>query len=261
MVALTTTDLPRFVKNVTDRTSNPFGMRPPCPHECDSGVSAVYGYGDANADFHVVGDYPGVHGGEETGVPFTGSVTGERLQSVLAEVGLVGDADGDDPALTNCFLSYRHMCCLPEGIEPTDDEYDRLEPFFDAELRAISAHVLLPVGKRATRHVLGTYAAREALLDAPADSADDAPPSTAETRGDSPSGESPASASDRMAALHADHVPGRGFLVIPVREPAEWDEGDAEELVSSLSDLLATDYRQTADLGRFLAEHDTYEVR
>jgi uracil-DNA glycosylase family 4 len=238
------------VKNVTDRTSNPFGMRPPCPHECDSGVSAVYGYGDANADFHVVGDYPGVHGGEETGVPFTGSVAGERLQSVLAEVGLVDDAYSDDPALTNCFLSYRHMCCLPEGVAPTDEEYDRLEPFFDAELRAISAHVLLPVGERATRHVLGTYAAREALLDAPAASDGASASAGVETR-----------ERDRMADLHADHVPGRGFLVIPVREPAEWDEGDAEELVSSLADLLATDYRQTADLGRFLAEHDTYEVR
>ncbi|WP_202932698.1 uracil-DNA glycosylase family protein [Halorussus salinus] len=239
------------MKNVTDRTSNPFGMRPPCPHECASGVSAVYGYGDANADFHLIGDYPGVHGGEETGVPFTGSLTGERLQPVLNEVGLVGDTYSDDPALADCFLSYRHMCCLPDGDAPTEADYDRLEPFFDAELRAIAAHVLLPVGERATRHVLRTYAAREALLDAPADSAD----------GDSPDGESPADASDRMADLHADHVPGRGFLVIPVREPAEWDEGDAEELVSSLSDLLATDYRQTADLGRFLAEHDTYEVR
>ena len=229
------------MKNVTDRTSNPFGMGPPCPHECDSGVSAVYGYGDANADFHLVGDYPGVHGGEETGIPFTGSVAGERLQPVLNEVGLVGDAYSDDPALANCFLSYRHMCCLPDGDAPTEADYDRLEPFFDAELRAIAAHVLLPVGERATRHVLGTYAAREALLDAP---------------DDSESGES-----DRMAALHADHVPGRGFLVIPVREPAEWEEGDAEELAASLSDLLATDYRQTADLGRFLAEHDTYEVR
>jgi len=233
------------VKNVTDRTSNPFGMRPPCPHECDSGVSAVFGYSDANADFHLVGDHPGVHGGRETGVPFTGSAAGERLQPVLNEVGLVGDADSDNPAVANLFASYRHMCCLPEGSAPSETDYDRLEPFFDAELRAIAAHVLLPVGERATRHVLRTYAAREALLDGAGGSTD---------------GEA-ATESDRMADLHGDHVPGRGFLVIPVREPTEWDEGDAERLAASLSDLLATDYRQTADLGRFLAEHDTYEVR
>ncbi|MFC4451427.1 uracil-DNA glycosylase family protein [Halorussus aquaticus] len=229
------------MKNVTDRTSNPFGMTPPCDHGCgsagdDSGPRAVFGYGDANADFHVVGDHPGVHGGRETGIPFTGSLAGERLQPVLNEVGLLGDAYSDEPAAADCFFSYRHMCCLPKGRAPTDRDYDELEPFFDAELRAIAAHVLLPVGERATRYVLGTYAAREALLNG---------------------GER----EDRMADLHADHVPGRGFLVVPVREPSEWDDGDGERLAASLADLLSSDYRQTADLGRFLAEHDTYEVR
>ncbi|WP_276302245.1 uracil-DNA glycosylase family protein [Halorussus lipolyticus] len=223
------------MKNVTDRTSNPFGMSPPCRHECESGVRAVFGYGDANADFHVVGDHPGVHGGRETGVPFTGSAAGERLQPVLNEVGLLGDAYSDEPRSANVFFSYRHMCCLPEDRAPTDREYADLEPFFDAELRAIAAHVLVPVGERATRYVLGTYAAREALLDAVD--------------------------GDPMADLHADHLPGRGFLVVPVRDPSDWEEGDGERLASSLADLLASDYRQTADLGRFLAEHDTYEVR
>ena len=49
------------MENVTDRTSNPFGMHPPCEQ-------FVPGYGDANAAFHVVGDHPGVHGGVDTGV-------------------------------------------------------------------------------------------------------------------------------------------------------------------------------------------------
>jgi len=40
-------------------------MRPDCE-------SFVPGYGDANADFHVVGDHPGVHGGVDAGIPFTG---------------------------------------------------------------------------------------------------------------------------------------------------------------------------------------------
>jgi uracil-DNA glycosylase family 4 len=239
------------VQNVTDRTSNPFGMRPPCTHECggdgrpdgtggrgeESGVSAVFGYGDANADFHLVGDHPGVHGGEETGVPFTGSLAGERLQPVLNEVGLLGDAYSDEPAAANLFASYRHMCCLPDGRDPTEREYDDLEPFFDAELRAIAAHVLLPVGERATRYVLGTYAAREAQFD--------------EAKREGPG----------TAALHAEHLPGRGFLVVPVREPTEWDDGDPARLTDSLADLLASDYRQTADLSRFVATDDTYEVR
>ncbi|WP_435181993.1 uracil-DNA glycosylase family protein [Halorussus sp. AFM4] len=255
------------MKNVTDRTSNPFGMRPPCPHDCgESGAAAdrraVFGYGDANADFHVVGDHPGVHGGRETGVPFTGSTAGERLQPVLHEVGLLGDAYSDEPAATDLFLSYRHMCCLPEGRDPTDREYDDFEPFFDAELRAIAAHVLLPVGERATRHVLRTYAAREALLapDGEVSSGGDRDLQGADATASQP-GTADGGRDDRMADLHADHLPGRGFLVVPVRDPAEWDDGDADRLAASLADLLSSDYRQTADLGRFLAEHDTYEVR
>ena len=43
------------MKRVTDRVSNPFGMRAP-------GEPAVYGYGDANADFHVVGADAETHG-------------------------------------------------------------------------------------------------------------------------------------------------------------------------------------------------------
>lgn len=230
------------MKNVTDRTSNPFGMRPPCQYDCDeSGRRAVHGYGDANADLHIVGDHPGIHGGQETGIPFTGSTAGERLQSVLNEVGLLRDVYKDSealrasekPAVANLFMSYLHTCCLPEGRTPTEDEYADLERFFDAELRAIAAHVLLPVGERATRRVLRTYAAREAMLD--------------EDGG--------------MATLHAEQLPGRGFLVVPIREPSEWEDGDRDALVESLTELLDSDYYQIADLSRFLTGDDTYTVR
>ena len=39
----------------------------------------VPGYGDANADFHVIGDHSDVHGGVETGVPFTETTASDRL--------------------------------------------------------------------------------------------------------------------------------------------------------------------------------------
>lgn len=220
------------MENVTDRTSNPFGMTLPCDEPCaPGGPAAVHGYGDANADFHVIGDHPGAHGGGSTGVPFTESVAGERLQGVLHEVGLLAEPYGDEPTVRDCFLSYLHACCPGDG-EPTDDDYRRLEPFFDAELRAITAHVLVPVGERATAHVLRTYTSRVRLLD----------------RG--------------MEWLHARDIHGAGFLVVPVREPAEWAAGDREVLVEELGDVLASDYRQISDLGRFTGlDGDPYLVR
>ena len=209
------------MKNVTDRTSNPFGMRPPCEE-------FVPGYGDANADFHAIGDHPGVHGGRETGVPFT-NAAGRRLQGVLHAVGLLDDSGSDAPETETVFFSYLHTC-VPDG-EPTPASYADCERFLDAELRAISAHVLLPVGERATRYVLANYTARLATDDLD------------------------------MDGLHATELRGGGWLVLPIAEPAGWTNDDADRLTRALETLLATDYRRETDLGRFIPGDDPYLVR
>ena len=210
------------MENVTDRVSNPFGMEPDC-------AAFVPGYGDANAHFHVVGDHPGVHGGADTGVPFTNEA-GRRLQDALVAAGLLDRAD-DEPAVASTFLSYLHMCVPPTGETPNDADYRRLEMYFDAELRAIAAHVLLPVGERATAHVLANYTARDAETD------------------------------PDMEHLHGRELLGSGWLVLPVREPAEWDDTHAERLVAAIEELRSTDYRRESDLGRFLADNEPYLVR
>lgn len=209
------------MKNVTDRTSNPFGMRPPCER-------FVPGYGDANANFHVVGDRPDVHGGAETGVPFTGTAAADRFQRALRDADLLRTV-GDEPEVNETFLSYLHMC-VSDGA-PSEDSYADLERFFDAELRAISAHVLLPVGARATAHVLETYTAQAQKTEID------------------------------MERLHGEELHGSGWLVMPVRDPAAWAETDDERLVSALRTLKSTDYRRESDLGRFIAGSDPYLVR
>jgi len=210
------------VQNIAASQSNPFGFEPGCE-------PFVPGYGDANAHFHVVGDHPGVHGGAESGVPFTGSEAGERLQRALVEAGLL-EAAGTPPAGDKTYLSYLHMC-VPDGDgKPTERDYDDLEPLFDAELRAITAHVLLPVGERATRHVFSIATAKSP------DEVD-------------------------MDARHATEIAGSGWLVVPIKEPAEWTDGDEAALVETLEAMLATDYRREADLGRFLPHGESYRVR
>jgi len=208
------------VRNVTDRVSNPFGMQPPCER-------FVPGYGDANAHFHVVGDHPGVHGGVETGVPFTGIEAGHRLQRALHDAGLLRTT-GDRPDVDSTYLSYLHTC-VPTG-EPTDDDYAEMEPFFDAELRAIAAHVILPVGERAIEHVLETCTAHDTTdID--------------------------------VESLHATEVQGSGWLVMPIRDPCAWASDDATSLVDAIDTLRATDYRRETDLGRFVAGNEPYLVR
>lgn len=200
-------------------------MRPPCER-------FVPGYGDPTADFHVVGDHPGIHGGSETDIPFTGMDWSERFYSALQDGGLVRSwaADWTSIEVAGTYLSYRYPC-VPETAGPSATAYDELEPYFDAELRAITAHVLLPVGRAAIRHVLESYTALGA--------------ETIEERADS----------------HAVECRGSGWLVLTVREPGEWSERDAKSLSASIDAIRSRDYRQTADLGRFHPGGNPYLVR
>lgn len=199
-------------------------MQPPCNR-------FVPGYGDTAAHFHVIGDSPAVHGGLNTGIPFTDCPWSTDFFDALVQAELVEDvdlaADVLEPGLT--FFSYLHMCDPGEN-SPSAADYDELELFFDAELRAITAHVLLPVGARATEHVFDTYTAR------------------------------PGTDID-MDTVHATEIRGAGWLILPIKDPSEWDGDDAERFVSRLSALKQRDYRQTSDLGRFLAGDESYLVR
>jgi uracil-DNA glycosylase len=211
------------VRNVTDRLSNPFGMRPSCDR-------FVPGYGDANAVFHVVGDHPGVHGdaaaADGTLVPFSNEA-GLRLQDALVRAGLLREA-GVPPTVASTFLSYLHGCAV-DGT-PSEQSYGDMERFFDAELRAIAAHVLVPVGERATRHVLASYTAH----------------ATSELDVDD---------------LHGRELHGSGWLVVPAREPADWAGDDADRFVAGLRELQRTDFRRESDLGRFFPGDESYLVR
>jgi len=209
------------VQFVARQRRNPFGMSPPCER-------FVPGCGDTGADFHVVGDHPGVHGGVESGIPFTGKPWSETFFETLERADLVRDVDGSDAPLGRTFFSYLCMC-VTDGT-PTADDYAAMEPFFDAELRAITAHVLFPVGERATAHVLGNYTAR-------------------------------ASTDLDMDALHGRELRGSGWLVMPIKEPAEWGNDDASALADALVELQSTDYRRVSDLGRFFPDDDPYLVR
>jgi len=185
------------MENVTDRVSNPFGVRPPSR-------PAVHGYGDPNADFQFIGESPAAHGGVDSGVPFTSGAA----QDVLETLDALGFVDERDPLrLRNAFLSYVHL---------SDGEGDDLERYFDAELRAVNAHILVPLGGFAARHVIGTYTAQgPRLADTPLDE------------------------------MHATEVRGAGFLVVPALDPRDWEDGDREALRRKMDDLLSSDYRQT----------------
>ena len=133
---------------------------------------------------------------------------------MLRETGFV-DGPESEPTLENCFLSYVHLCTPRAGDSPDPAAYDRLERFFDAELRAVNAHILLSVGSVATDRVLSEYTTQRSKV-----------------------------ALD-MDRLHATEIRGRGFLVVPLADPAEWSADQADRAKATITSILGRDYRQT----------------
>jgi uracil-DNA glycosylase len=210
------------VQNVTDRIRNPFGISPGCSRYVQS-------YGDVNASFHVIGDHPGIHGGFDKQIPFTAKDCRPLLDALDAAELLESTTEGD-LHLQKTFFSYLHRC-EPTERPPSAAAYTDQSRLFDAELRAIAPHVLLPVGKRATRYVLTNYSARAKKLES------------------------------GMTTLHAREVPGSGFLILPIESPSKWGTTEKSQLVTAIQKIRSKDFRREADLGRFIAGNEPYLVR
>jgi uracil-DNA glycosylase family 4 len=172
----------------------------------------VHGYGDAEAEFLVVGETPSAEV-QATGVPFTGDAAGERLQRALGELGLSrSPPDDPEPDLQNIYLTYLTRCHGPES--PTDGEIRACEPFLNAEIRTINPEIIVPVGERTLRTLAPDYTTK-------------------------------APESFDIEEVHATAVRGRGFELVPMRRLDEQTDAETEAFVACMRDLMAGDYRQT----------------
>ncbi|TKX75879.1 uracil-DNA glycosylase [Halorubrum sp. GN11_10-6_MGM] len=196
---------------------NPFGMDADCEN-CDELCGArdrvVHGYGDVGAEFLVVGTAP-TAAAERNGVPFTGDDGGERVQSIFADLRFVRSApDAAEPDVQNLFVTNLTRCRHPDR-DPTDREVDTCEPFLNAEIRMINPQIIVPVGDRPLRELAVEYTTRRP------DSFD-------------------------VDAEHATTIRGRGFELVPMKEPVEMSDDEADAFRDHMREnVLSRDYRQT----------------
>lgn len=119
-----------------------------CPALAANRRCVVNGYGDPQADVLVVGEAPGRHGADRTGVPFTGDRSGRRLQALLIQAGLSLEEDPavERPRLQGVFLTNVVRCNPPGNRNPTRQEVANCAGFLKEELEAVRPRVVVAVG-------------------------------------------------------------------------------------------------------------------
>ncbi|HJZ50117.1 MAG TPA: uracil-DNA glycosylase [Roseiflexaceae bacterium] len=128
-----------------------------CPALVASRSRIVHGYGDPGARIVFVGEAPGQHGADRTGVPFSGDRSGRVLQRILIALGLCEDQQpGEQPRL-RCFVTNVVRCCPPANRTPTPREQASCAPFLAAELETIDPWIVVPIGLPALRAVARRY--------------------------------------------------------------------------------------------------------
>lgn len=182
-----------------------------CPELAANRRRVVPGYGTVPAAVMFVGEAPGRHGADRTGVPFTRDRSGRRLQALLIRLGLSLEEDPsvERPRLRGCYLTNLVRCNPPGNRTPTRAEVAACFPYLLEEIQRVRPRVLVPVGLVATRALSG-------WLGLPA---------------------------GRMRDLHARPIPlaetslGGPAVLLPLRHPSRASNADLEAFAEAMEHL------------------------
>jgi DNA polymerase len=176
-----------------------------CPALVASRRRIVHGRGDATSRVVFIGEAPGRHGADRTGVPFSGDRSGRVLGWALRALGL---ASGEDLAAggLRCFVTNTVRCCPPGNRTPAPAEVAACAPLLARELEATDPLVLVAVGRVALREVGLRYLGR-----------DPGP----------------------IRALHARPIEAGGRVIVPMVHPARISRAQLDAFVMAMREVLA----------------------
>lgn len=174
-----------------------------CPALVASRRRIVHGYGDVKSGIVFIGEAPGRHGADRTGIPFWGDRSGRVLRRMLVRLGLASDETAT--ASLRCFITNTVRCCPPGNRTPTTAEVRSCREWLQAELDAIKPRLIVPVGRIALQEVGRRY-----LEGAPG----------------------------AIRALHATVLRGREVTILPMMHPARIGRVDVEAFIAAMQPLV-----------------------
>ncbi len=110
-------------------------------------TQAVFGVGNRNADWMVVGEAPGAEE-DRRGEPFVGRA-GQLLDSMLLAIGL----DRKQVYIANVL-----KCRPPNNRDPRPEEVEQCEPYLQRQVALVQPRLILAVGRIAAQNLLKTNA-------------------------------------------------------------------------------------------------------
>lgn len=129
---------------------------------CQGRTQTVFGVGDRQADWMVVGEAPGREE-DRLGEPFVGQA-GKLLDNMLAAIGLSrradaqpGAADGGRP-LQGVYIANVVKCRPPNNRNPEPEEIAACEPYLKRQIALVQPRIILAMGRIAVHSLLKTNA-------------------------------------------------------------------------------------------------------
>jgi len=115
---------------------------------CQSRTRTVFGTGDPQARWMVVGEAPGEHE-DQQGEPFVGQA-GQLLDNMLKAMRLHRGATGPQ----GVFITNVLKCRPPSNRNPTPQEVLQCEPFLRQQVALVQPRVILALGRFAAQSLL-----------------------------------------------------------------------------------------------------------
>jgi uracil-DNA glycosylase family 4 len=114
---------------------------------CKTRTQTVFGVGDTQADWLVIGEAPGAEE-DRQGEPFVGRA-GQLLNAMLLAIGLPRDS---------VFIANILKCRPPGNRDPRPDEVSKCLPYLSQQIELLKPRMILVVGRIAAQTLLATDA-------------------------------------------------------------------------------------------------------